>query len=69
MNPLLLLFLGLALLIFLGGVGLVLYQRHVFRSQREQVEEILREMRELTDGDAEPPGERDTEPLQERGTE
>lgn len=61
MNPLLLVFLGLALLIFLGGVGLVLYQRHVFRSQREQVEEILREMRDLTDGEGVPPEERDTD--------
>lgn len=46
LNPLLVVFLLIAVLIFAGGVGLVLYQRHVFRSQREQVQEILREMRE-----------------------
>ena len=47
MNPLLIVFLAIAVLILVLGVGLVLFQRRMLRDQQAQVKEILEEMRQI----------------------
>ena len=47
MNPLLIVFLAIAVLILVLGVGLVLFQRRMLRDQQAQVKEILEEMQQI----------------------
>ena len=47
MNPLLLVFLGIAGLILVLGLALVLFQRRILKDQQAQVKEILEEMQQI----------------------